>query len=554
MGTKRARDQADSAGQQDQHDDRVKEAGGLKVYVQVGDHARENEERAAGGQQPADGAAAAEEEQSDADQHRQERDAERIIAVEVPVAAAHHHLVGQQIASHAGHGEAEQKVAQASRRAADIAHTIVRHQSEDITRTAVCQTGRFMDEILELSATRQARLVRQRTVSAVELVQAHLERIAAVNPRIHAVIEVYDRQAMAAARAADEKLARGEDAGPLCGVPFSIKDSIEVAGAQCTAGTLGRRDAPPSAEDATLVARLREAGAIPIARTNLPDLLFAFESDNLLYGATQQSLRRGAHFRRLERRRGGPDRQLRLALRTGQRCGGQRAPAGRLLWDRRHQADLGAIAAHGPLSSRRRMDRSALADRSDGSLRGRSVHGDAAVDGRRRARRHGGGHAASRSRAGRTRQLRVAFYTDNGFAAADEEVAGVVRAAARALSGEVAVLEEDRPACLGQAYDLEMKLIGADGGDGLREYLRGLGSTQVHPLLTGWLEKLEPYRTECRGLCRVLGGVGCLARGDARIPSPVRCAGVSGLHTCRSAPRDIHAGRELSRLQPHDGL
>ena len=73
--------------------------------------------------------------------------------------------------------------------------------------------------------------------------------------------------------------------GPLAGVPFSIKDSIEVAGTVCSAGTLGFRNNPPSARDATLVARLRAAGAIPIARTNLPDLLFAFESDNLISAA-----------------------------------------------------------------------------------------------------------------------------------------------------------------------------------------------------------------------------------------------------------------------------
>ena len=65
-----------------------------------------------------------------------------------------------------------------------------------------------------------------------------------------------------------------------------MKDSIELAGTVCTAGTLGRAAAAPSAEDATLVARLRAAGAIPIARTNLPDLLFAFESDNLIFGPT----------------------------------------------------------------------------------------------------------------------------------------------------------------------------------------------------------------------------------------------------------------------------
>src|ERR1035438_3380944 len=143
-----------------------------------------------------------------------------------------------------------------------------------------------MLEILGFSATHQARLVRQRAVSSVELVQAHLAHIATVNPRIHAVIEVFAATALAAADAADRAVAQGTPAGPLSGVPFSIKDSIELAGAVCTAGTLGRRAAPPATRDATLVARLRQAGAIPIARTNLPDLLFAFESDNLLFGAT----------------------------------------------------------------------------------------------------------------------------------------------------------------------------------------------------------------------------------------------------------------------------
>src|SRR5581483_6698799 len=67
---------------------------------------------------------------------------------------------------------------------------------------------------------------------------------------------------------------------------FSVKDSIEVAGTICSAGTLGRRNAPRSQSDATVVGRLRAAGVIPLARTNVPDLLFAFESDNLIYGRT----------------------------------------------------------------------------------------------------------------------------------------------------------------------------------------------------------------------------------------------------------------------------
>ncbi|HEY4974430.1 MAG TPA: amidase family protein, partial [Steroidobacteraceae bacterium] len=91
-----------------------------------------------------------------------------------------------------------------------------------------------MLEILAFSATHQARLVRQRAISSVELVQAHLARIATVNPRIHAVIEVFAAPALAAADATDRAVAQGTPAGPLCGIPFSIKDSIELAGAVCT--------------------------------------------------------------------------------------------------------------------------------------------------------------------------------------------------------------------------------------------------------------------------------------------------------------------------------
>ena len=98
-----------------------------------------------------------------------------------------------------------------------------------------------MHDILGFSATHQARLVRQRAISSVELIQAHISRIATVNPRIHAVIEVFAEPALAAADAADRAVAQGIPTGPLCGVPFSIKDSIEIEGATCTAGTLGRR-------------------------------------------------------------------------------------------------------------------------------------------------------------------------------------------------------------------------------------------------------------------------------------------------------------------------
>ena len=139
-------------------------------------------------------------------------------------------------------------------------------------------------DILALSGLAQGRLLESRELSSRELVQAHLARIAAVNLALNAVVEVFGERALREAGAADHRIARGEALSPFDGVPFSVKDSIEIEGAVCTAGTLGFRDRPPATRDATLVHRLRSGGAIPIARTNLPDLLFAFETDNLLFG------------------------------------------------------------------------------------------------------------------------------------------------------------------------------------------------------------------------------------------------------------------------------
>ena len=352
-----------------------------------------------------------------------------------------------------------------------------------------------MDEILSFSATHQAQLLRQRSISSVELVQAHLERIAEVNPRIHAAIEVFTDQALAGARAADHALARDASPGPLCGVPFSVKDSIELAGAVCTAGTWGRRDAQASTEDATLVARLRGAGAIPIARTNLPDLLFAFESDNLLFGATCNPYD-------LTRSSGGSSGgEAALIASCGSplglgsdAAGSVRLPAafcgiagikptsGRLPRTGHFPPAGGWIEALWQIGPMARyvedlctvMPLLAVGDGVDTSVVDMPFQDPARVN---------------------LRGLRVAFHTDNGFAPAGDEVAAVVRAAAGALAGETAALAEDRPDCLAQAYELEMKLLGADGGDGLREYLQTVGSTRVHPLLTGWLDKLEVYRT-----------------------------------------------------------
>ena len=97
-----------------------------------------------------------------------------------------------------------------------------------------------MDEVTFWSASALARAIRAREMSSVEVVEAHLRRIEAVNPTLNAVVHLDRDGALAAARAADAALARAGAVGPLHGVPVTVKDNLDVAGMPCTGGTLGR--------------------------------------------------------------------------------------------------------------------------------------------------------------------------------------------------------------------------------------------------------------------------------------------------------------------------
>ncbi|WP_328385207.1 amidase [Streptomyces sp. NBC_00400] len=129
-------------------------------------------------------------------------------------------------------------------------------------------------ELWALKASELAELVGRGEVSAAEAVQAHLERIAAVNPQVNAVTRLLEDSARQAARETDRRRAAGERLGPLAGVPFTVKENIHVAGSATTHGVPHFRDwVAPS--DAPPVRRLRAAGAIPVGRTNMPDLAIA---------------------------------------------------------------------------------------------------------------------------------------------------------------------------------------------------------------------------------------------------------------------------------------
>jgi amidase len=141
------------------------------------------------------------------------------------------------------------------------------------------------DELWRLSATELAARIATREVSSVEVVDAHLARIDAVNVPLNAVTVVLADDARAAAAAADRALAAGDAVGPFHGVPFTVKENIDLAGSPTTQAVAALADRVPPL-DAPVVARLRAAGAIPIGRTNLPDFGLRAHTDNDLRGPT----------------------------------------------------------------------------------------------------------------------------------------------------------------------------------------------------------------------------------------------------------------------------
>ncbi len=142
----------------------------------------------------------------------------------------------------------------------------------------------MQEEICFASATELAAKVRGKELSPVEVAQAHLERIEAINPAINAIViptdDVLDR-----AREAEAAVMAGEELGPLHGVPYTLKDCIETSGLPMTLGSK-LFDSYVSQQDATVYTRLRDAGGILLGKTNMPEFALWWETDNLVFGRT----------------------------------------------------------------------------------------------------------------------------------------------------------------------------------------------------------------------------------------------------------------------------
>jgi amidase len=144
------------------------------------------------------------------------------------------------------------------------------------------EVAQLSEELTTKSATELAKLIRSSSVSPVEVVEAHLRRMEQINPLLNAIVTLAP-DAIEQARAAERTFRNGKEIGPLHGVPLTVKDTIDTKGLRTTSGSRLRANHVPE-RDATVVARLKVAGAIILGKTNTPEMAAYYETDNPVFG------------------------------------------------------------------------------------------------------------------------------------------------------------------------------------------------------------------------------------------------------------------------------
>ncbi len=347
--------------------------------------------------------------------------------------------------------------------------------------------------LLDASATQLAKLIRNQDVTVKEVVEGHLQRIEAVNPSLHAVVQFAAKRALDEAREADLAIAAGRELGPLHGVPMTIKDSLDTAGVISTGGTKGRETYIPT-EDATVVARLRSAGAILLGKTNTPELTLAGETNNLVYGQTNNPYD-------LSRSPGGSSGGAGAIIAAGGSPFDIGSDTGGSI---RLPAHFCGIAGIKPTSGR--VPRTGhVVPHSLGAVDALTQNGPMArfvedlvlilpiisgIDWRDPAIIP---MPLGNPQEVNLRDLRVAVHTDNGIMTPTPETIATVEAAAAALTAAGLTVIEDRPSPLPRAAELANNLSGADGRAWTRRLLSKSGTTELHPWLSRRMEEAEAY-------------------------------------------------------------
>lgn len=349
-----------------------------------------------------------------------------------------------------------------------------------------------MNDLTALTATEIARRIREKQISPVQVVDAHLAKIERLNPKLNAFVHVDAERVRREAHIAESAAMHGASLGPLHGVPVSIKSSIEVAGLKCEAGSRLRAGHIPEI-DAPLVARLKQAGGIILGATNTPEMLMAWETDNLLYGRTKSPWD-------LDRTPGGSSGGEAAAIASGMSAGGVgsdgggsiRIPAhfsgicglkptpGRIPSTGHYPESGGPFAFLGVVGPMARTvaDLKVLFEVMQGPDHGDTCSAPVPLHWRDTAE---------------TKRLKIGYFEDDGRTPVTPEVREAVRTAAETLTRAGFQVEPFRPEGLHQAREIWRKFFVKIGGDLIGPMFRGR-QDDLSPTLKQFLEmsELEP--------------------------------------------------------------
>ena len=328
------------------------------------------------------------------------------------------------------------------------------------------------DHLTHKSATELIALMRARKTSPVEVVEAHLRRIDDVNPSLNAIVTIAD-DALDRAREAEAALMNSKDVGALHGLPITIKDTIDTKGLRTTYGSRMRAEHLPD-RDATVVARLKAAGAIILGKTNTPEMAIPYQTDNPVFGRTNnpknllmtpggssggEAAAIAAHLSPA-----GIGSDLSGSIRVPAHfCGtaGLKPTTGRVPMDGHVPSAAGALslgACIGPMA-RRIADLELLFDVVAQTAEAKPVHLD------------------------QMRSSRVAFYVNDGIAPVTDETAEAVRSAARLLHDAGFDVREERPPGISEGSRLWIELFADAARQQLREFYRERGD-EAGPLVS----------------------------------------------------------------------
>lgn len=350
-----------------------------------------------------------------------------------------------------------------------------------------------MSELVEQTLSAIAEMIQRREVSPVEVAEAHLERIAQLNPGLNAIVTLAP-DLVERARVAEAALLRG-DVGPLHGVPVTIKDTIDTAGLRTTSGSMIRAEYVPET-DAPAVARLKAAGAIILGKTNAAEMAMDYNADNLVFGRTNHPLdpnltpggSSGGEAVAIATHMspGGIGSDLAGSVRIPAHfCGisGLKPTTGRIPGEMQFPPSIGPYslgAVIGPMA------------RNVGDLR--LLLGALSKDPFER-------------RSFDLRGTRVAWYTDDGVAPVTEETASAVALAAAALEDAGLIVEERRPPHVERGNEMWLKIFSRASVVQLRSFYKGreaeggsfvrwrLGTADETPApsldeyIAGWMER-----------------------------------------------------------------